>query len=326
MTPTRGALTLGVAMAVFAIACGGRERPEGEVETTPGTTAPAEAPTEEGTTAEAAAPEGEPTCMDFVGDLETRLAQVVENHGACVYDTDCVAVGAPDNCRAPCDVALHPRGVTAFRELATPLAGYIATCRAAACSAATTECARSTPRCAEGRCMMDDGDAPLREMPVPAENAASLSDNPPTRPAPGDAEQERGQRLFDAIVHDDPVRIGDFFFPREAFAVVKAIADPDGYWQRLDRRFGRDIHELHETLVEEHGDLTNLRFGRLDIIRRGGWVPLREEGNALPYWVSRHSQLYYTVGEDGGEERHFEVRVLITWGERWYVTHLKEFH
>ncbi|MBW2460559.1 MAG: hypothetical protein JRH11_02850 [Deltaproteobacteria bacterium] len=326
MTPARRAVTLGAAMAVLAIACGGRERPEGPVETTPGTTARAEAPTEESAPPEADAPEGEPTCMDFVGDLETRLAQAIDSHAECLYDTDCAALGTPDNCRAPCDVALHPRGVPTFRELSTPLAGYIATCPAAVCPQETVECARSTPRCAEGRCMMDDGDAPLREMPVPAENARSLSDNPPPRPAPGAAEQERGQRLFDAIVHDDPARIGDFFFPREAFAVVKAIADPDGYWQRLFRRFSRDMHELHATLVEEHGDLSGLPFARLDIIRRGGWVPLREEGNALPYWVSRHSQLYYTVGQEEAEERHFEVRVLITWGERWYVTHLKEFH
>ena len=63
-------------------------------------------------------------------------------------------------------------------------------------------------------------------------------------------------------------------------------------------------------------------FGRRAIGSRGGWVAVREEGNALPYWSSRHASIVYRVGE---EERRTEVRVLITWGERWYVAHLSEF-
>jgi hypothetical protein len=33
--------------------------------------------------------------------------------------------------------------------------------------------------------------------------------------------------------------------------------------------------------------------------------------------------LHYRVN---GVQRAIEVRVLITWGARWYVIHLREFH
>ncbi len=80
----------------------------------------------------------------------------------------------------------------------------------------------------------------------------------------------------------------------------------------------QDIHDRHENTP----DLDRAEFVRLDLRRRGGWVAVREEGNRLPYWASRHAGIIYRVGE---EERRMEVRVLITWGERWYVAHLSEF-
>ena len=80
-----------------------------------------------------------------------------------------------------------------------------------------------------------------------------------------------------------------------------------------------DIHELHQSLP----NLDRATYERLELVRRGGWVTVGEEGNRLPYWVSRHSLLHYRVD---GRPRSFEVRVLITWDDHWYVTHLNEFH
>ena len=45
----------------------------------------------------------------------------------------------------------------------------------------------------------------------------------------GDAE-DKARRLFEAIVRDDPALAADFYFPREAFLLVKAMADPGRYW------------------------------------------------------------------------------------------------
>jgi hypothetical protein len=94
---------------------------------------------------------------------------------------------------------------------------------------------------------------------------------------------------------------------------------PERYYDRLRARFDRDVHTLHETTP----DLKEARFERLELGSRGGWMKVGEEGNRLPYWAARHAWLHYRVG---AEPRKLEVRVLITWGTRWYLIHLNEFH
>lgn len=84
----------------------------------------------------------------------------------------------------------------------------------------------------------------------------------------------------------------------------------------LWRHYERDIAALHETLPS----LAEGRFSRFLMSRRGGWVARRQEANALPYWACRHSFVYYRAGE---REHRFEIRTLINWGPRWYVTHLR---
>jgi len=155
------------------------------------------------------------------------------------------------------------------------------------------------------------------DPPVPEHNRASLREAPP-RPAVGDA-ADKARRLFEAIRRDDPSSIADFFLPRDAFRLIKAITNPDRRYDQLFRAYEEDIHELHASLR----GLDRAQFSRFELVRRGGWVIVGEEGNRLPYWVSRHSFMEYRV--DGRPVR-FEVRVLITWNDHWYVTHLNEFH
>ncbi|MGE0784877.1 MAG: hypothetical protein AB7S26_04250 [Sandaracinaceae bacterium] len=155
------------------------------------------------------------------------------------------------------------------------------------------------------------GAAP-RPVAIPDENRADL-EQPPPRPPPGDA-PERAARLFEAILANEPDRASDFFFPRDAFSVLKGIRDPDRYWQVLYQHYERDIGALHAEIP------AGATFARLEMTRRGGWVARREEANALPYWASRHDWIHYRVGE---RESRFEVRTLITWGTRWYITHLR---
>lgn len=152
---------------------------------------------------------------------------------------------------------------------------------------------------------------------VPESNRADLK-QAPERPASEPA-QAQARALFEAIVHDDPARAASFFFPREAFVLVKAMAKPERYYDRLRARFEQDIHTLHA----QTKDLAEASFERLELTRRGGWVKPGEEGNRLPYWAARHAFLHYRVGK---EARKLEVRVLISWDNRWYVIHLSEFH
>jgi hypothetical protein len=152
---------------------------------------------------------------------------------------------------------------------------------------------------------------------VPAHNRADLREAP-ARP-PIDDRQDQARLLFDAIVHDDPSRAAEFFFPRAAFLQVKAMAHPETYYARLRERFDQDVHALHVATP----DLDRARFERLELGTRGGWMAVGDEGNRLPYWAARHASLYYRVGN---QLRRIEVRVLITWDDRWYVIHLSEFH
>lgn len=150
----------------------------------------------------------------------------------------------------------------------------------------------------------------LRDEDIPPEN--DWRGERPPRPEVGDA-AERATRLFEAVQRDDPEHASDFFFPREPFRILKGIADPDRYWNVLFGHYERDIHALHEEVPAE------ATFDRLVMTRRGGWVERRQEANSLPYWASRHDWVYYRVGE---QERRFEIRTLINWGPRWFITHL----
>lgn len=160
------------------------------------------------------------------------------------------------------------------------------------------------------------GHAEEPAIEIPLQNRAGQKVLPP-RPDDSSA-QARAKVLFDAIMHDDPQRAVDVFFPRPAFLQVKAMSNPGRYYDRLARRFESDIHALHQ----EHPELAAATFERLQLARRGGFVRRGEEGNRLPYWASRHSFLHYRVGD---KTRKFEVRVMITWGDQWYVIHLSEF-
>ena len=169
------------------------------------------------------------------------------------------------------------------------------------------------PRTAEPRVTSPRLDAPAD---VPLGNRPNQA-SPPARPGAADAEA-KARILFEAIVRDDPQHAASVFFPKDAFLLVKDMRDPGRYFDRLQRRFESDVHVLHRRLQ----DPTTAEFVRFDLAKRGGFVREREEGNRLPYWAARHSFLHF---RDRGKLQHFEVRVLITWDDRWFVIHLNEF-
>jgi len=159
--------------------------------------------------------------------------------------------------------------------------------------------------------------ARAQPAPIPAENRADLT-QPPARPS-ADSAEALARTLFAAIVADDPALAAEAFFPRPAFLQVKDIADPGRYYDQLYKRFFSDVHALHARLA----GLPDVRFERFELAKRGGFVKVHEEGNRLPYWAARHNVLHYKSGD---RALSFEVRVLITWGDRWYLIHLNEFH
>jgi len=138
------------------------------------------------------------------------------------------------------------------------------------------------------------------------------------RPPVDERVQALGRALFAAVQRDDPSLAQECFFPRDAFLQVKAMQDPGRYWDRLHRRFATDIHALHVSLE----GMAAAEFDHLELVARGGLVKPGEEGNKLAYWASRHSRLHYKLGE---ARKSFEVRVMISWKDRWYVIHLSPF-
>ncbi len=260
---------------------------------------------------------GEPSCGVRTQRALDALAGAGER--ACAWDHECALV--EPSCLGGCARAVHASGVAAAVEAnATAERESCAALRGAGCELVERRCATQWAACVDGACTeLTEEEIAARSTaapPVPPHNRADLAEAPP-RPPSGDAD-ERARRLFDAIASDDPRRAADLFFPREAFLLVKRMSDPGAYWDRLFAHYERDVHALHDALP----DLARATFDRLEIVPRGGWVAVGEEANALPYWVSRHSVLHYTVD---GDPRSFEVRVLITWDDRWYVTHLSEF-
>lgn len=149
-----------------------------------------------------------------------------------------------------------------------------------------------------------------------AAQAAASKKEPPLPPL-GDA-GDRARVLFDAIVRGDPALASDFFLPRDAFLAIKAAANPGAIYDQLVRAYDRDIRALHAGTP----DLATAEFVRLELSHRRGWVVPGEEANRLPYWAQRHNALVYRVA---GALRRIEVRVLISWQDRWYITHLSEF-
>ena len=150
---------------------------------------------------------------------------------------------------------------------------------------------------------------------VPAPSAAKPA--PPPLPPLADF-NARAQVLFEAIVKDAPATAMALFLPREAFRKIKAVTAPDPLYDRLVRAYERDIHALHAGLPE----LNQAEFVRVDLSRRRSYVVPGEEANRLPYWAQRHSWLVYRVRQ---REQRIELRVMIAWEDRWYLTHLSEF-
>ncbi len=137
-------------------------------------------------------------------------------------------------------------------------------------------------------------------------------------PTEGPELQERAKALLDAVIHDEP-QLGDaFWFPKAPFIPLKDVKGPDKYWEQLHRTFGNDVHALHKKRTSWDG----VAFEKFEIGSTPKWVKPGEEANKIGYHRSFRGKLHYTVD---GKSESFEVRTVITWQGRWFITHLSKF-
>jgi len=139
--------------------------------------------------------------------------------------------------------------------------------------------------------------------------------------AEGTVFDARVQALWEAIVNDDPDRAMPFFFPKTAYAQVKAIVNPESDWKyRLVAAYKRDIHAAHVKLGRQ---ATEARFVAFDVPEeRAKWVDPGEEGNKLGYFRVYGTKLRYEID---GQPRTLDVTSLISWRGEWYIVHLSSF-
>lgn len=152
-----------------------------------------------------------------------------------------------------------------------------------------------------------------------ADRAAVAPFAPDNKVAPteGPELQARARGLFEAIVKDEPERGEAFWFPREPFLPLKDVKDPGKYWDQLHRSYVNDVHALHET----RKSWNNAAFVGFDGWSHPKWVKPGDEANHIGYHRAFRGKLRYKVdGEDG----ELEVRTLITWQGRWFITHLRK--
>lgn len=158
---------------------------------------------------------------------------------------------------------------------------------------------------------------PWPSIPIPTENPRS-GRPVPARPPPGEV-TERARTLVTALrtgADADIERALGFFLPRDPFLAIKDMGGAAGYFSTLTRWYRQDIAAYRAELVHPE----RAEFVRFDLSRACTWMTAGREANRLPYWSCYRSQLVLRVD---GRERSLPVHVLINWGPRWYVTHLR---
>jgi len=134
--------------------------------------------------------------------------------------------------------------------------------------------------------------------------------------------QQRMELLVEAITKDDPQLAMPAFFPRLAYAQVKAIAKPEQDWERrLITAYERNIHDHHKSLGDSGA---SWRLVRVELNEpRVKLMKPHTEGNSLPYYRALHSRLIVENGD--GNQKQLELTSMISWRGEWYVVHLKGF-
>ncbi|MEO1273656.1 MAG: hypothetical protein AAFX99_36695 [Myxococcota bacterium] len=157
-------------------------------------------------------------------------------------------------------------------------------------------------------------DDKTQRSPIPAANAADLKKGP--EPPGAEPSMARARLLVQAIRENKPDVARPFFFPQEAFRQVKSIPKPDRYWKRLMTIYLDDVRDLRKKLKGPD----SIEFVGFEIDKaKKKWQPRGAEGNNYPYWAMYKAWL---VVKDAGQVKKLKLRVMINWGDQWYITHL----
>lgn len=108
------------------------------------------------------------------------------------------------------------------------------------------------------------------------------------------------------------------FFPKLAYAQVKAIADPAAdYRDRLLSEFALDLDAAH-ALLDAHAAAAELIAVRVPE-SYAHWVPPGACFNRIGYYEVPNSRVVYRLN---GSVRSLGIASLISWRGVWYVVHL----
>jgi len=129
------------------------------------------------------------------------------------------------------------------------------------------------------------------------------------------------EALFRAIQTDDPGIAEAFFFPVEAYELVKDVGNPARDWKlRLMAHFRRDVHDYHKKLGKRAADA---RFVGIEVPEKNvRWMRPGSEGNKLGYFRVTRSRLRYELD---GKRFSLEATSFISWRGEWYLVHLNGF-
>ena len=121
--------------------------------------------------------------------------------------------------------------------------------------------------------------------------------------------------LWLAVTLGKPKDAMPAFFPEQAYAQVKAIANPKSDWQyRLWADFALDVQAAH-ALVGPHAKLLRVIMAPSS---EAAWIPVGYCYNSAGYWHINGARLVYLKD---GQERSIGIASLISWRGVWYAVH-----
>ena len=153
----------------------------------------------------------------------------------------------------------------------------------------------------------EDGDSGSQQQQTPPENA-SKGEIPSS-----DSALTGARNLLDGYVSDNVEKAMSFFFPADAFNIVKDSPNPARYHRKLVDWYKEDFDQERKRFSTGDWKVDDISLGTCK------WKAPGTEANKVGYWSCSRNSVSVS---SNGQKRRFEIHVLINWGQTWYVTHL----
>jgi hypothetical protein len=167
--------------------------------------------------------------------------------------------------------------------------------------------------------------APPRRSPRPTARVRTAASSPGSLPQThaypsGTSAQFKSlmASLWAGIVHDSLAPALVAFFPKDAYARLKAISSAGSDWtDRLVHDYGLDITAAHALLGR------TAAHARLIVVNvpssYGHWIQPGVCYNSIGYYEMPDARVVY---REDGQIRSFGIASMISWRGVWYVVHL----